>query len=566
MSVSITSLLPYRLLAAAVCFALLFLPGPGQAQFTQQGPKLVGTGTIAGGAQGYSVALSADGNTAIVGDPTDDPERTGLEGVPHGTGAAWVFTRSNGVWTQQGNKLVGTGAIGEANHGASVSLSGDGNTAIVGGSYDNSGIGAAWVFTRSGGVWTQQSDKLVGTDYVGYPFQGASVSMSADGNTAIVGGPFDNNEDIGAAWVYTRSGGVWTQQGSKLVGAGTANGAGLGRSVALSAQGNTAIVGGPSDNFGVGAAWVFTRSGGVWTQQGSKLVGTNAVGERWHGYSVALSADGNTALAGGPQATGVWVYTRSGGVWTQQGNVLVGTGGAAPTEQGFSVALSGDGNTAIVGGPCDDSDTGAAWVFTRSGGVWTQQGSKLVGTGAVGELSQGYSVALSGDGNTAVVGGPLGTFPPSVGATWVFVQSAGTLQVSPASNIAASGTQGEAFSPASFQYQLTSTVGSVNFLISGIPTWLNASFTSGTATTTPVTVTFTLIKPSSFQPGTYTSTITFTNTSNGQGNTTRTATLVVNAGTKDSCKDDGWKNYVSFPGPFKNQGQCVSYFAKQAKQ
>jgi hypothetical protein len=138
-----------------------------------------------------------------------------------------------------------------------------------------------------------------------------------------------------------------------------------------------------------------------------------------------------------------------------------------------------------------------------------------------------------------------------------------TLQVSPASNITASGTQGEAFSPASFQYQLTATTGSVNYLISGIPTWLNASLTSGTATTTPVTVTFTLINPGSFQPGTYTSTITFANTSNGQGNTTRTATLVVNAGTKDGCKDGGWKNYVSFPGPFKNQGQCVSYFAGQ---
>jgi hypothetical protein len=147
-----------------------------------------------------------------------------------------------------------------------------------------------------------------------------------------------------------------------------------------------------------------------------------------------------------------------------------------------------------------------------------------------------------------------------VGAAWVFVQ--GTLQVSPTTNIAASGTQGQAFSPASFQYQLTSTAGSVNFQITGVPTWLNASFTSGTATTTPVTVTFTLINPGSNPPGPYTSTISFTNTSNGQGNTTRTATLTVNAGTKDGCKDGGWKNYVSFPGPFKNQGQCMNYFAQ----
>ena len=69
------------------------------------------------------------------------------------------------------------------------------------------------------------------------------------------------------------------------------------------------------------------------------------------------------------------------------------------------MALSGDGNTAIIGGSLDNGGTGAAWVFTRSGGVWTQQGGKLVGAGDVGKASQGKSLALSGDGNTIVVGG-----------------------------------------------------------------------------------------------------------------------------------------------------------------
>jgi hypothetical protein len=108
------------------------------------------------------------------------------------------------------------------------------------------------------------------------------------------------------------------------------------------------------------------------------------------------------------------VFTRSGGVWTQQGNKLVGTTsayGGGLWSQGASVALSADGNTAIVGGPSDDRTTGAAWVFTRDGDVWTQQGNKLVGTDAyrAGKpplpLGQGMSVALSADGNTAMVGG-----------------------------------------------------------------------------------------------------------------------------------------------------------------
>ena len=92
--------------------------------------------------------------------------------------------------------------------------------------------------------------------------------------------------------------------------------------------------------------------------------------------------------------------------FTQQGPKLVGTDAAVNAQQGFSVALSADGNTAIVGGYADNSSAGAAWVFTRSGAVWTQQGSKLVGTGAVGHAWQGYSVAMSADGNTAIVGGP----------------------------------------------------------------------------------------------------------------------------------------------------------------
>jgi hypothetical protein len=90
-----------------------------------------------------------------------------------------------------------------------VSLSVDGNTAIVGGEFDNSSAGAAWVWTRSGGVWTQQGTKRVGSGAVGSAGQGISVSLSADGNTAIVGGNIDNSA-AGAAWVFVRTmAGAW---------------------------------------------------------------------------------------------------------------------------------------------------------------------------------------------------------------------------------------------------------------------------------------------------------------------------------------------------------------------
>jgi hypothetical protein len=127
-----------------------------------------------------------------------------------------------------------------------------------------------------------------------------------------VGAPYDRSE-VGAAWVYTRSNGVWSQQGGKLVGIGA-----FGNSVALSADGNTAVAGGPLDNAGVGAAWVYIRSNGVWSQDGGKLVGTSAAaGAAYQGNSVALSADGNTAVVGGPydnsEAGAAWVWARNGG-------------------------------------------------------------------------------------------------------------------------------------------------------------------------------------------------------------------------------------------------------------
>src|SRR5467141_2032229 len=367
------------------------------AQYLQIGTKLVGTGAVGAANQGGSVSLSADGNMAIVGGSGDNSS----------VGAAWVFTRTGGVWSQQGTRLVGTGASGHALQGGSVSLSADGNTAIVGGGSDNSGAGAAWVYTRAGSVWTQQGTKLVGTGGTAIANQGVSVYLSAAGNTAIMGGHSDNLS-AGAAWVFTRSGGVWTQQGTKLVGGGAVGNANQGSAVAVSADGNTAIVGGSGDNSAAGAAWVFTRSGGVWTQQGTKLIGTGAVDPAHQGQSVSLSADGNTAFVGGPNdnssAGAAWVFTRTGGVWSQQGMKLVGTGAVGSASQGTSVYLSADGNTAFVGGSGDNNGAGAPWVFTRAGGVWTQQGTKLVGTGAVGFASQGASVSLSADGNTAIVG------------------------------------------------------------------------------------------------------------------------------------------------------------------
>ncbi|HEX7677187.1 MAG TPA: hypothetical protein VF713_03625, partial [Thermoanaerobaculia bacterium] len=191
---------------ALLLLATLLSPQPALAQFVQHAAKLVGTGARETGLQGASVAVSADGNTAVVGGAFSN----------RGVGAAWIWTKNGGLWTQQAGPLVGSDSAPSSNQGVSVAISADGNTAIVGGDNYGSGVGAAWIWSRSGGVWTQQGPKLVGSDFVGRSGQGFSVSLSADGNTALVGAPGDNRS-VGAVWVWARSVGVWFQEGPKLL-------------------------------------------------------------------------------------------------------------------------------------------------------------------------------------------------------------------------------------------------------------------------------------------------------------------------------------------------------------
>ncbi len=363
--------------------------------FLQQGPKLTGSGETGYGWFGWSVALSADGDTALIGGPLDDPGENGS------AGAAWVFTRSGSTWTQQGSKLTPTGLTTnqgpfgtvEDDFGYSVALSADGDTALIGGPYTIDFVGAAWVFTRSGSTWTEQGPMLgpgsvpadVASDF------GYSVALSGDGNTALISDP-----GLDGVWIFTRSRSTWAEQGPVLTGSDEIGTSGFGDSVALSSDGETALIGGPDDNgdggrAAVGAAWVFThvpseasrRSGRAWTQQGPKLTGRGEIGKYGEfGSSVALSANGNTALIGGRGDNDVgaaWVFTRSGirsgpTTWAQQGPKLTGSGAVSDSNFGNSVALSADGNTALIGGPGYNlASVGAAWLFARSGSTWAQR-------------------------------------------------------------------------------------------------------------------------------------------------------------------------------------------------
>jgi phosphodiesterase/alkaline phosphatase D-like protein len=409
--------------------------------WTQQGAKLVAkSGEETGnGFFGSSVALSIESTTmtALIGAPHDNTD----------VGAAWVFTRTGTTWTQQGTKLLAKTPeeFGKGEFGATVALlAKEGTTALFGAPADNHGVGTAWAFARSGTTWTQQSEKLTPKsgeetseeESSGKGAFGYSVALSSEGNTALIGGPPDLG--VGAAWVFTRTGTTWTQQGAKLVAkSGEEIGAGeFGSSVALSADGSTALIGGYRDNADVGAAWVFTRSGTTWTQQGAKLVAKSGEesGEGEFGVSVALSADGNTALIGSSgeplgfaaHRGAAWVFTRTGTTWAQQGGKLVSAETTGSSEFGFSVALAGSGNIALIGAPGDNTNVGAAWVYTRAGTTWTQQGTKILPKSGeeTGEAHFGDTVALSSEGNTALIGGPFNK--ETTGAAWVFTSSGST--------------------------------------------------------------------------------------------------------------------------------------------
>ena len=245
----------------------------------------------------------------------------------------------------------------------------------------------------------------------------------------MIGAPQDNGA-VGAAWVFTRTGSAWTQQGAKLTGSGESGEAQFGTSVALAASGGavTALIGGPYNGYtgmassAVGAAWLFTSSGSGFTPL-QQLTASNESGGGMFGSSVALASTsaGSTALIGAPDDSGdvgaAWVFGNSGGTWTQQAE-LTGSGENGAGKFGSSVALSSaDGATALIGARDDSGDIGAAWVFGNSGGTWTQQ-AELTGSGESGAGKFGESAALSADGADALVGGPDAA--SGAGSVWAF--------------------------------------------------------------------------------------------------------------------------------------------------
>jgi hypothetical protein len=335
-------------------------------------------------------------------------------------------------------KLVVDAGDSDTKFGSSIALEGD--TALIGATGRNNSstgdyAGSAYVFTRSGDTWSQQSE-LTADDGDSSNQFGDSIAL-AD-STAVIGAPKDDNsngEAAGSAHVFTRSGDTWSHQGKLIAPDGDSNDD-FGRSVAL--KGDTAVIGAPGDDIpdaedntpdrDAGSAYVFTRSGDSWSPDGKFIAYDKDSGD-FFGVSVALGDDtvviGATGVSSsnGNYAGGAYVFTRSDGTWSRQSK-LTANDREGYDQFGDPVAVAGD--TAVIGVPRDNNangqGAGSAYVFTRSGDTWSQQ-TKLTADDGDSDDQFGSSIALSGD--TIVIGSLDDENPngESAGSAYVYTRS-----------------------------------------------------------------------------------------------------------------------------------------------
>lgn len=370
---------------------------------------------------GYSVAVS--GTAALVG---------ALQATVNGNqyqGAAYIFTKSDGIWTEQ-QKLIASDGGGSDNFGKSVAL--DGTTALIGahGATVNGHRyqGAVYVFTLSGGRWTEQHKLTASDGAAGDNFGGA---LALAGTTAIVGAfnaAINGVAQQGAAYVYAESNGTWAQV-QKLSANDGAQDDQFGHSIAF--DGTSALIGAwgatIDGNYGQGAAYVFAVADGSWSETQKLIASDGAGGDTFSG---GLAVSGTTALIGAPDAVindnwgqgGVYAFTEVDGSWSQT-QKLTASDGVAADNFGYAVAL--DGTTALVGASnatvSDNVGQGAAYLLTDVAGSWSEM-QKLTASDGTAYNKFGCAVSLSA--GTALVGAEFAPINGNFGqgAAFTFTQ------------------------------------------------------------------------------------------------------------------------------------------------
>lgn len=368
-----------------------------------QQPAYIKASNAEGGDQfGLAIALSGDGNTLAVGafhEDSNGPNK--LNGLMD-SGAVYVYTRVNNTWTEQAYVKASSPGLDDG-FGHNVSLSGDGNTLAVGAPYRGANdSGAAYVFRRTNNVWTQQAYLTAPNPGTGDRL-GQGVSLSEDGDTLAVGAPFEDGDavgvggtpndspqgtDSGAVYVYVFSAGEWKHQ-AYIKASNTGPGDNFGLTAVLSGDGNTLAVGASLEDSAAkgiggdttseastnaGAVYVYVRAGDVWQPMPTYIKASNTGAGDYFGQNLALAADGTTLVVGAkfedsmaPGVGGdqdmnvnlgdfgaVYVFERKKDVWSQRAYVKAGNPGMKD-QFGFSLALSATGDTLAAGAYFEDS-------------------------------------------------------------------------------------------------------------------------------------------------------------------------------------------------------------------
>jgi hypothetical protein len=346
---------------------------------------------------GRTVAISSNGLTVLSG--ADENEN----GTKKGFAVVFRGNTNDNSWTQ--TRLTAPDGAGDDEFGVAVALSEDGNTALVGAWNANVGgisnSGAAYVFTFNGTNWIFNQKLFAATPETNAGL-GRSVALSPDGNTAFIGG-LTANGDTGAVYVFERTGATW-QETQKLTGMGTNDE--FGTSIAFS--GGTLMIGAAQPEVGNGAVYVFTKSGVSWQEQ-QKLTASDGLAADQFGRSVTLNADGTKALIGASlgdtsgvvDSGSVYFWSKVNGSWIQQQELAPG-GGVSGQEFGFSVDLNAAGNVAVIGSR-NRTGNGTAYIFKQNGNQWSQEQRIQPDGSSTGDWF-GVSAVLNATATHAVIG------------------------------------------------------------------------------------------------------------------------------------------------------------------
>ena len=374
-------------------------------------------GDVASNARfGEYIGVDATGTHMLVGCSHDNQSASA-------SGAIYYFKYENGAWIQK-QKIKLAAPVANEGFGQTLMISADGTFAIVGAAEWPASNGAAYVFTRSGDVWTQ-GQKLTASDGAVQDYFGGVIALSRDQSTLAISACY-NNGGRGAIYIFTKSAGSWVQQ-AKLVAADSALWNDLGYlGLDLSSDGNYLIAGAHGADTAAGAdagaTYIFLRTGTSWVQQAKLVAPDPAAGDQF-GFATAMSADGATVLISAIASTtrpgAVYVFTRVGTLWTYQTKLTANNGVVGDR---FGQTLEFSSNLLLVGATtmsAKGAASGSVYVFTLTGTTWTQQ-RILTGSDETANDWFGFKIFLADDAKSAYIFALNNAVSASSGAVYSF--------------------------------------------------------------------------------------------------------------------------------------------------